>query len=739
MNPNQPSSGFSLGPREVLHILFRNKWKIIFFSLLGVGVAAYLYRTIVPPYESTAELMVKYVVDSSVTTPGAPGDGVEVRSPSDRGGDGVMNTEMEILTSWDLARSVAEKLGPDRILGPGTGTNVLAAAAQIKRSLSPVAPRRGNIMEVTYSNPRADAVAPILDAIIQRYLEVHIQVHRSLGNFDALQRETDTMRQNLRDAQNELSKLKSSLGITTIADAKKELSAQMQAAETAITETMADIAQRQARLDALQHAAASQSAGSPATNSVALLAPVDERTLEQYRLVSERLAFYRRHELELIGQFTPEHPAVKQVQEDIASAEKQKHDLEVANPALLQTALATSGKSGGPIARSGTDLSLETAELIGSQARLSTYTNQLASLKGQLVKLQESENQVTDLERRVAQLESAYTTSDSNLQRARFNAALDPNNMPNITVVQTPSAPVRDNLMRYKICGGAIAAGLALGLGLAFVRELVFDQSVRNPMEIETRMQLPMFMSIPLLSDRHPVRLLTNGSGKKSKDAEPRPERAPWEVSHFIRPYSDALRDRLIMYFQLKNIHHKPKLVAVTSCSEGAGTTTLAASLAASLSETGDGKVLLVDMNVSRPEMHPFFRGNLASSLTDLFDAGAKPSHGQYDNLYLATGTERNGTVTPLVPSKFYEMLPRMRSSDFDYIIFDMPAVKQTSATVALSGFMDKVLLLVEPGKTNRESVKRATQLMRQQHADVAGVVNRLPASAMKWLQPDLA
>jgi polysaccharide biosynthesis transport protein len=113
--------------------------------------------------------------------------------------------------------------------------------------------------------------------------------------------------------------------------------------------------------------------------------------------------------------------------------------------------------------------------------------------------------------------------------------------------------------------------------------------------------------------------------------------------------------------------------------------------------------------------------------------------HGQYDNLYLATGTERNGEVSPLVPSKFYEMLPRMRSSDFDYIIFDMPAVKQTSATVALSGFMDKVLLLIEPGKTNRDAVKRATELMRQQHADVAGVVNRLPASAMKWLQPDLA
>ena len=311
--------------------------------------------------------------------------------------------------------------------------------------------------------------------------------------------------------------------------------------------------------------------------------------------------------------------------------------------------------------------------------------------------------------------------------------------MPNINVLQNPSAATRAAGKRLKTCGAAAALGLALGLGLAFLRELVFDQSIRSAMEIETRLQLPLFMSIPLLSDRQPIKLLTAGAEEGSSEASARPQRAPWEVSHFIRPYSDALRDRLIMYFQLKNIHHKPKLVAVTSCSEGAGATTLAASLAASLSETGDGKVLLVDMNVARPEMHPFFRGNLASSLSDLFLPGEKPSHGQYDNLFLATGTERNGELTPLVPAKFYEMLPRMRSSDFDYIIFDMPAVKQTSSTVALSGFMDKVLLLVEPGKTNRDAVKRATELMRQQHADVAGVVNRLPVSAMKWLQPEVA
>jgi polysaccharide biosynthesis transport protein len=473
--------------------------------------------------------------------------------------------------------------------------------------------------------------------------------------------------------------------------------------------------------------------------------PPPTEVIEQYRLAGERLAAYRRRELELSGQFRPENPLVKQVLEDIAKTEGIRQEIERAYPALLAVTPAPGRVSpaGNPVP--AIDWSQEQVNKAGYEARLDSYRQHLAALKARQQELAAAENSIVELETRLAQQERARDMAETNLERARSHQALDPSKIPNINVLQKPSAPTRDSSERLKFAGGAAAIGLALGLGLAFLRELVFDQSIRTAMEVETRLHLPMFMSIPLLSDRQPVRLLTNGSGKgkgKGKGDETalaRPERAPWEVSHFIRPYSDALRDRLIMYFQLKNIHHKPKLVAVTSCSEGAGTTTLAASLAASLSETGDGKVLLVDMNVSRPEMHPFFRGNLASSLSELFQPGAAPAHGQYDNLYLATGTERNGEVSPLVPSKFYEMLPRMRSSDFDYIIFDMPAVKQTSATVALSGFMDKVLLLIEPGKTNRDAVKRATELMRQQHADVAGVVNRLPASAMKWLQPEIA
>ncbi len=734
MNPNQPpSSGPALGPREVLLILIRNKWTIILCSVLGLAAAVALFFLVVPSYESTAKLYVRYIMEQPASVPSD--SGVQVRSLDARG-EGLMNTEAEILGSWDLAQEVAEGIGPTEILnGRETTNGIMVAARQIRENLKVQASRVGSVIALTYSNPRPSVAQRVLEEIVKRYRQKHIAAHSSEGSYDNLVRETDAMSVRIKENQSKLSALKERLGVTTLAETKTQLSTQIAAIETDIGQMKAELAESEARLGELQK---QPSGNGVATNTVLeAAAPVDGAILEQYRTVSLRLERFRARELDLVGQYTGEHPQVKQVRAEIADADLEKKNLEVAHPALL--AVQRTVTDPGAPAIAAPDFSLERAAIPAARAHLQSLESRLGELNHRRSAIAASENELTDLERTLQLDEKSYEQSLIALRGARVNETLDPSKMPNINVLQNPSVPIKSAGKRLKVCGAAAALGLALGLGIVFLRELVFDQSIRSALEIETRLQLPMFMSIPLLSDREPVRLLTNGSGEGSAGLGARPVRAPWEVSHFIRPYSDALRDRLIMYFQLKNIHHKPKLVAVTSCSEGAGTTTLAASLAASLSETGEGKVLLVDMNVARPEMHPFFRGNLASSLSDLFLPGQKAAHGQYDNLYLATGTERNGELTPLVPAKFYEMLPKMRSSDFDYIIFDMPAVKQTSATVALSGFMDKVLLLVEPGKTNRDAVKRATELMRQQHADVAGVVNRLPASAMKWLQPEIA
>jgi Mrp family chromosome partitioning ATPase len=70
-------------------------------------------------------------------------------------------------------------------------------------------------------------------------------------------------------------------------------------------------------------------------------------------------------------------------------------------------------------------------------------------------------------------------------------------------------------------------------------------------------------------------------------------------------------------------------------------------------------------------------------------------------------------------------LMPKLKASDYDYIIFDMPPVTQTSGTVRLAGLMDMVLLVVEAEKTNQDVVKQATKLLAESKANVSAVFNK--------------
>src|SRR5690348_12169853 len=67
--PLAESEGFKLTPSDILFILYRQKWKILAFSLLGLIAAAAIYFATPRLYKSSAELMVKYVAERQAFAP----------------------------------------------------------------------------------------------------------------------------------------------------------------------------------------------------------------------------------------------------------------------------------------------------------------------------------------------------------------------------------------------------------------------------------------------------------------------------------------------------------------------------------------------------------------------------------------------------------------------------------------------------------------------------------------------
>ena len=120
-----------------------------------------------------------------------------------------------------------------------------------------------------------------------------------------------------------------------------------------------------------------------------------------------------------------------------------------------------------------------------------------------------------------------------------------------------------------------------------------------------------------------------------------------------------------------------------------------------------------------------FFRGKVGCKLDDALISEKRDNALVSENLYVVTEGTTSDKLSRVLPKRFASLVPKLKASDYDYIIFDMPPVSPTSVTSRLAGFMDMVLLVVESEKTEREIVQHANALLAQSKANVGAVLNK--------------
>jgi Mrp family chromosome partitioning ATPase len=422
--------------------------------------------------------------------------------------------------------------------------------------------------------------------------------------------------------------------------------------------------------------------------------------------------------------------------------EKIQKKLEADYPKLTRIQLASS-KPGGPVV----DLSDDAAQISALQAKLKVLNSQMERLTTEAKVVNELEPAITELQRKRDLEETKYRHFSTSLEQARFDDTLGNGKMSNISVAQMPSPAARESRKTIKALSMIAIGGVVAGFALAFLIELFLDPSIRRPSEVESRLHLPLFLTIPRMRRNGrpalpaPAGPAAGQPGPGEGGAEPgtnqKSEVVPWHANG-LATYYEALRDRLVTFFEVHNLLHKPKLIAVTGCGKGVGVTTIATGLAASLSETGDGNVLLVDMTTGQGAAHPFFKGKLGVGLADALSSGTRDNALVQENLYMVAESGKGGLLPRVLPRRFSNLVPKLKASDYDYIIFDMPPVSQISVTARLAGFMDTVLLVIESEKTDREVVKRATAMLAESKATVSAVLNKHRDYVPKRLSQDL-
>jgi len=749
MKKSQPqSSKEAFGVQDVIYILFKHKWKIIILSLLGFTASAVVYLNRKPLYESQAKLLVRYVLNRNTVDPFQ-----SQMNPTGGPGDSIINTEIEILNSEDLAKAVAEAVGVDKLM-PLSGGNakIEDGAGLISGQLNVAVAPGSNVVHINYSDADPELSVAVLGELVQQYFIKHLQIHRSANAFELVSKQAEEVRLRLKQTELELDAMRTKSGITTLIEATSALNTQRARTQEDLMVAKAELAEQLAKIKAVKGASGfdvpENEAGNPKQP------PVDKQFVEktpvhvvgEYKSLLDVLGVLQKRDFELRLKFKSGNRLVSLNETQVKEYEAKRQALVKQYPDLVNETAALDPEN----KTAQWSLSTENAKLASITARLGVYENHLKEIRNQFNEQYAVGAQIEALERKRQMEDAEYRSLELNLKNAKVDQTLDPSRMPNITMVQQPSKPIKTyDKMTQKIVLGLAGVGMAMGLGAAFLIELLFDRRIKRPTEIQARLQLPLLLSIPFIRARDRVDHLLNsesdalrlGAGGDSKQQVAQkkwtPESAIQKAVSFILPYSETIRDRIIFNFEVNNITHKPKLVAVTGLSDGAGSSTIAAGLAKSFSEIGGAKVLLVDLSSYHPEESAIFgetpRHSLSGALQLARNITFKASR---QSLYYASATARRDQagLTTFSPIHLYELMPQLQASDFDYIIFDMPPIDQTSRTLTMAGLMDKILLVLDAENTSRDALKWGYSELVKGRADVSCIFNKTRSHAPNWL-----
>ncbi len=694
-----PSPPAALSAGDVYYTLFRHKGKILLCALagaVGAGAVRYLGE---PPYESEAKLLVRYVLAENRALGGEAG----AKSPDARG-ETIMKSEAEILGSLDLVRQVAESTGPARILAPyGGGNNPAGAVAAVRDNLAIRVAPATSVIHVAFRHPDPELVQPVLRDLIARYLKLHVETHTANGLVgDVLTQETDRLRARLARTEEDLRRVMAAAGVISAEDARRELAERVAGLRRELLLAQAGLAERTAFLERLRRREPVAPADAPAPPAEAI---------NSHEAVVQQALQLQQAERELLAQFTPESVRVREVRDRLEVLLARRDALLAAHPGLA-------GHSGATRRVDDPGRTEEAAAQVAAlEAKVTVLAQGLEQARAEASRAEELEGRIQELRRQRDLEDTNLRRYAASLEQERIGQTLGGGRVANISQIQAPSPPFADASGTRKAAGLLLAGGVLAGLAWAFLTEWYLDRSLKRAVDVERELRAPLFIDIPLQSRRRledsPHLLQLTDVGETDKTPSPHP----------LRPFHETLRDRLIAHLDARGLTHKPKLIAVTGLGRGAGVSTTAAGLARSLSETGEGSVLLVSLAETHGGAHRFLQGRPVGGLEDIL--AVPPTNGADRNLFLAAEESGLGAAARNLPRRFRGLVPRLKSSAFDYVIFDMPPISQISVTPRLAIFMDVILVVLEAERTDRDVARRAMQLLDASGARAGIVFNR--------------
>ena len=343
--------------------------------------------------------------------------------------------------------------------------------------------------------------------------------------------------------------------------------------------------------------------------------------------------------------------------------------------------------------------SVAISNLTAAQSQL---RSQITSLARQIKALQGKPSAASQ----VAALANQEAVLKEEVAQLQVNGAVATSGVEFVTPAQPPISASSPKPLRDALLG--LAAGLVLGLGVAFLRDSL-DDALSSKESAELLGAAPVLAMVPLVN-----------SWKKRGEAVVASSSEP------TSPVAEAYRS-LRTSLQFARQAHNLKTLLVTSPGTAEGKSTTLANLGAVFAQAGE-RVALVSSDMRRPRLGEFFELTEESGMStvllgqETLEQAIQPVRG-YDCLWLLGAGPIAPNPAELLNSPRAQQVFAALRENFDLVLVDSPPVLPVTDAMVLSKYADGTLIVVAAGQTKRTQLQRTAERFAQAKSFVVGVV----------------
>lgn len=337
---------------------------------------------------------------------------------------------------------------------------------------------------------------------------------------------------------------------------------------------------------------------------------------------------------------------------------------------------------------------------------------ELATLKERIFELNELGVDYTQLKDKTENLKELYQTVLKRSSELNINSMYEGNDIEVLEKAEVPEQPVSPSLPLN------LALGLILGAGLGGSIVVILDAldtTIKSEADVAQHTDKPTLAMLPELKSGVLSGLEVIGDSAADTITHTAPK------SSFAEGIK-TLRTNLTFM----SPDEPPEAMLVTSPGPGEGKTVTATNMAIAMAQSGQ-KTLLVDSDLRRPRVHKALDLNKEPGLSEVITGSTALDDAvqttMADNLHAVSSGEVPPNPSEMLHSRSFENFVSEARQKFDRVVFDSPPLAAVSDALIISNLVDGVLLIIEFGKTRRETLVRSLEQLRGIGAPLLGCV----------------